>query len=280
VLVSWRTVTVDSSAIYSHWYGMRPREVRAAVRASRRIHGWFSADAAALFGLIDQAQKEHAITGDLFEIGAHHGKSTVMLGHMAAGPETVGVCDIFGSQALNASTSGHGDRGVFEANMDRCAPERPYRIFEKPSTELTAQEIGTGFRFFHVDGGHLAEEALADLRLAGRVIDPYGVIVVDDPFRPEWPGVTEAVTDFCREGDFEPVVIGFNKLVLALPDARHVYDQALDAWQWDYFDRGVYSRKELPVLGARAAIYFTPTTRQLPRRLERPLVRLANAFSS
>jgi hypothetical protein len=248
---------------------MHPAEARQLARRSRQIHGWFTPEAVALFALLDHVQREAGTRGDLFEIGTHHGKSAVLLCAMAQPQESVGVCDLFGEQALNVSASGSGDRGVFERNVRDVVPgfDR-LRVFERSSAQLSAEEVGSGQRFFHVDGGHLLEEALGDLRLAARVVHEQGVIVVDDPFRPEWPGVTEAILRFLgEEPAYVPLVMGFNKLVLVRRDARARYAEALATPElvWSYFDRHVYGSKTLPLAGEPVTIFSIPSYRQVPR---------------
>ena len=55
-----------------------------------------------------------------------------------------------------------------------------------------------------------------------------GALVVDDPYRLEWPGVTEAILAFLAERpDFTVVAVGFNKLVLVRRDAAAPYERAL-----------------------------------------------------
>jgi Methyltransferase domain len=245
---------------------MTPREVRRLLKESRQIHGWFLPAAAGLFGLIDQVQQTTGVCGDLFEIGVHHGKSTVFLGRMARKDEAVGVCDIFGGQQANVSGSGAGDRNVFARNMQSIAPATPTHVYEKLSGALTSGEIGGPYRFFHIDGGHLAEEALADLRLAADVLDTRGVIAVDDPFSSAWPGVTEGILAFCAERpEFQTIALGFNKLVLARDSSREMYDLAIASSADLYIDRKIYVRKTLPIAGSPAAIFLTPSDRQMPR---------------
>jgi hypothetical protein len=255
---------------------MRPREVKAVTRRSRDIEGWFEPAAASLFGLIDEVQRQAGITGNLFEIGVHHGRSAVLLGAMAGPGEEVGVCDLFGDQAANLSASGSGDRARFEANVAHVLPGFDcMRTFAKPSDQLTASEIGGPHRIFHVDGGHLKEEALADLRLGAAVLHASGAIIVDDPFRPEWPGVTEAILGFLEErADFVPVLLGFNKLVLVPREARHVYDASFEDAQtlWNFFDKRVYDSKTLPIRDEPVRIVLVPLWRQRPH-LERALAR-------
>ncbi|HWD75957.1 MAG TPA: class I SAM-dependent methyltransferase, partial [Solirubrobacteraceae bacterium] len=171
---------------------MQPAEVRAVTRRTRGIQGWFSSEAAGLFGLLDEAQRSAGVQGDLFEIGVHHGRSAVLLSHLARPGERLGVCDLFGAQEQNVSDSGSGDRGIFEANMAALASgfDR-LDVFAMASDRLTPEQLGGPYRLFHIDGGHLREEALSDLRLGAAVLDPRGAIAVDDPFSVAWPGVTE-----------------------------------------------------------------------------------------
>jgi methyltransferase family protein len=262
---------------------MHPAEARQLARRSRQIHGWFTPEAAALFALLDHVQRECGTHGDLFEIGTHHGKSAVLLCAMSRPSETVGVCDLFGDQALNVSASGSGDRAVFDRNVQDVIPGfARLRVFEQSSAQLSAEEVGSGQRFFHVDGGHLLEEALGDLRLGAAVLQEQGVIVVDDPFRPEWPGVTEAILRFlAEEPAFMPLVMGFNKLVLVRGDARAPYDEALASPElvWSYFDRRVYASKTLPLAGQPVTIFSIPTARQVPG-LDPAAARIRNLASS
>jgi hypothetical protein len=247
---------------------MLPGEVRSFTRRTRHIEGWFLPAAAALFGLLDEVQRAAAIGGDLFEIGVHHGRSAVVLCAMAGAEESVGVCDLFANQARNASASGSGDREIFETNLAYAVPDFDrIRVFAKLSSELTPSEVGGPQRLFHVDGGHLRDEALADLRLAATVLHKDGAIVVDDPFQPMWPGVTEAILSFLAErSDFVPLVLGFNKLVLVPRAAREAYEPSIASPKtlWSYFDRRIHDAKTLPILGEPTRIIFTPSWLQRP----------------
>ena len=256
---------------------MKPSKARQIEKKSRRIEGWF--EAYGLFALIDSVQRACGEAGDLFEIGAHHGKSTVLLGCMAANNETVGVCDVFGSQQQNLSGSGSGDRVTFERNMERFAPSCDVRVYECLSSELTAECIGT-CRLFHVDGGHLAEEARGDLELGAEVTTDRGAIVIDDPYRIEWPGVTEAIVGFLASHDeWAPVVLGFNKLVLCRRSCVALYSTTFDGSDaWAYIDQRVFERKRLPLVGTEATIFYVPTYRQMPSLV--PIIARARSFRS
>lgn len=245
---------------------MRPSAARELAKASRDVQGWFEAHG--LFALIDSTQRAVGVRGNLFEIGAHHGKSAVMLGRMATENETVGVCDIFDEQDRNVSGSGSGDRATFQRNVDRLVPGREVRVHQCLSSELTAEQVGP-CRFLHVDGGHLSEEAMGDLRLGAQVTVDRGTMVIDDPYRIEWPGVTEAIVRFLTEReDWAPVVAGFNKLVLCRRPSLELYTAAVQSNDvWSYIDARVYDRKRLPLVGTETTIFYVPTSRQIPALL-------------
>jgi hypothetical protein len=245
---------------------MDPAQARRIAKRTNAISGWFSADAAALFALLDAVQHDDDVTGGLFEIGVHHGRSAVLLCSMAGPGESVGACDLFERQDLNVSASGAGDRAIFERNVAEFVPGFDRLVVHaRSSAELRAEEVGGPHRLFHVDGGHSREEALGDIRLGAQVLHERGALVVDDPYRLEWPGVTEALLQFLDEhGDFSAVAVGFNKLVLVKEKARAPYELAL-ADPWAYFDRLVYSSKTAPIAGRPATVFYIPTYRQAPR---------------
>lgn len=229
-----------------------------------------------MFALVDELQKRARIQGDLFEIGVHHGKSAVMLASMAnPESETLSVCDIFASQHSNVSRSGYGDRQVFEANLRRYALHfAPIRILQVNSKELRPDEVGDNIRFFHIDGGRNADEALSDLRLAAASLVQDGVIVVDDAFRPEWPGVTEAIIRFLDgHREFCAVVMAFNKLMIARRPAADLYCGVGSQTLRDQYDLGYpWSLKTLPFLGNQLLIFWMLTglrTRSLKTQVMR-----------
>jgi hypothetical protein len=246
---------------------MQSVDVSRFVKTSKKIEGWFSADAARLFGWVDEIQKYCGVVGDLFEIGCHHGKSARLLGAMARpDSEVLAVCDLFGMQADNVSRSGHGDRDVFESNMQPVRDSGvTYKIFQKNSLELVPSEIGQRYRIFHVDGGHNPDEALADLKLAASCLVEKGVIALDDPFRIEWPGVTEALIRFLDEHtDFEAIIVGCNKVLLTRRAASAIYTSEFERHNaQDAFGFGFpWKIKSLPFHHSSLRILYVPDYRQ------------------
>ncbi|HTX09586.1 MAG TPA: hypothetical protein VME22_13290 [Solirubrobacteraceae bacterium] len=96
-------------------------------------------------------------------------------------------------------------------------------MFATASDRLTSGQIGGAHRLFDVDGGHLCEKALVDLQLGAAVLGRLGPIVVDDPFSVAGPGLTEGILQFLEQrADFEPLILGFNKLVVVPADEREL----------------------------------------------------------
>ena len=202
---------------------MTADEVRRYLDETRHVEGWFFPVDAYLFGLIDDIQREEAISGNLFEIGVHHGKTALFLARARRNEELLGICDVFERQELNRDRSGEGSREIFLRNLSGY----PVRVFAKASSELTPAETTTTCRFVHIDGGHRAEDVMNDLDVAARALLPDGVVAVDDLFNPNWPGVGEGFYRFnaTRPGVFVPILIGGNKVLLTRPGAAERYER-------------------------------------------------------
>lgn len=246
---------------------MEYQKTRDVFKKISEISGWFSREAALVLSLVDSIQKQNDLEGDLFEIGVHHGKSALFLHHFLRGKEKLRVCDIFGDQRMNISQSGVGDKAIFLNNCQRILGENSIQIFEKLSTDLTIDEIGRSYRLFHVDGGHCYEEALADLLLAKQALKEYGVIVLDDPFRHEWPGVTEAVIEFLKiSPDFSVLLVGFNKLLLVRDSVKTTYTEAFDDASTRTANglRFPWAYKTMMLAGKDMRCFYMPTYLQSP----------------
>lgn len=242
---------------------MKPDTARNIIQKSKNINGWFSVEAAMFFAWIDEIQRLNGITGDVFEIGCHHGKSTVLISAMVQPQgEKLCVCDLFGNQEVNISRSGRGDFEIFKRNMSLFNNGLNVQILQKNSNTLSVKEIGNNYRFFHIDGGHNCAEALSDLRLAADSIIEKGVIALDDPFRPEWPGVTEAVIRFLDENrQYCAIIVGFNKLILTRRDSSDIYSrEMLKVENRQIYKLGYpWHLKELPFNGYPLQIFHIPT---------------------
>src|SRR4029453_1712711 len=86
--------------------------------AFHSIEGWFSYDAALMFMAYNQLISAAGISGDVLEIGVHHGLSAIAIATLrGAGRRLYGI-DLFEKlQSKNVSASGRGNRKMFEQNM-------------------------------------------------------------------------------------------------------------------------------------------------------------------
>ena len=89
------------------------------------------------------------------------------------------------------------------------------RCIAAPSNTLDSADLGDGFSFCHIDGGHTARETYEDLDLCSRILLPGGLLALDDYFNPAFPGVCEGAIKFwlAHEGALTPVAVGFNKVL-------------------------------------------------------------------
>ena len=182
-----------------------------------RIEGWFDYEAALMFMAYNQILARHGVSGDVLEIGVHHGLSTIAIASLRGSGSRLYAVDLFEDlQNLNVSRSGGGDRQVFEKNMAAFYDDTSFiRVLTSPSRNLTPKDLGQSLSFCHIDGGHSRQETLSDLRLCHESMRPGGLVALDDYFNPEFPGVCEGAVEFMLEepGALRPVAIGFHKVL-------------------------------------------------------------------
>jgi SAM-dependent methyltransferase len=241
---------------------MHRQDIRDYLQATSAVKGWFFPIDASLFGAVDEIQKLEGVKGNLFEIGVHHGKSTVLLSRLARPDETVSVCDIFEAQDLNKDASGKGNKDIFLSNMRSfgVGGEDKLKVFSKSSEALTAEDTTTACRFFHIDGGHWPEIVMSDLATADRALVPGGVIAVDDVFNPNWPGVGEGFYRYMSEhpGKLVPLIIGANKVFVSRPEFAQTFRKyctpakdfakLIDTGPFSFEDKGWMDREVLTVI--------------------------------
>jgi hypothetical protein len=186
--------------------------------AFHSIEGWFSFDAALLFIAYSQLIAEEGVAGDVLEIGVHHGLSAICAAAVRAPAGRLVAVDLFEElQAQNVSGSGSGDLRIFLENMRSFYDDISFvTTIARPSTELTPVDIGTGFSFCNIDGGHSQEETYHDLDLCNRVLVSGGLVALDDYYNPLYPGVCEGAVKFMLSypDDLKPLAVAYNKVLL------------------------------------------------------------------
>jgi hypothetical protein len=210
------------------------------------IPGWFSPDACLIFMAYQQMLADDGLHGDVLEIGVHHGLSAIGVAALRGKGRRLVAVDLFDElQTENVSCSGFGDRARFLQNMGRFYDDLSFlTTIAARSATLKPEDVGSEFTFCHIDGGHSAAEAYADLELSAAISTPGGLIALDDYFNPAFPGVGEAAVRFNLEhpAALLPIAIGFNKVLFQrepVPfdlNARfarvfpHVYSNSASLW--------------------------------------------------
>jgi hypothetical protein len=179
-------------------------------RKVRDIPGWFNLDDCGHFCLVLSLQSAVGVKGDLLEIGSYYGRSTAVMAKYLRANERIVVCDAFRPDDQYPDPP---SPQALLLNIERLNPAvRHDRIIihECVSSELhlAAHEK---FRFIHVDGGHSAEQAYADLQLCSKHVLPHGIIVVDDYHHRDYPGVAQGTDKFLAGTDAFVVLADLNR---------------------------------------------------------------------
>lgn len=172
-------------------------ELSLTIEKMEKITGFFNEDDAMHFYLILQMQKELGFRGNIFEIGSYFGRSTSLLAHCLNTGEQLVVCDAFASEIQDhyAETPTESDLTNNILKVTPAFDVAQLEIHSCLSTELILPDHAV-FRFAHVDGGHDAETAYADLCFTASRMLKRGIIAIDDYKHPDWPGVTEGTDRF------------------------------------------------------------------------------------
>ncbi|MCW2785110.1 MAG: hypothetical protein JWP74_1627 [Marmoricola sp.] len=199
----------------------------------RVVTGFLQSEVLDVLAALDRAQAGLGVSGSVAEIGVHHGKLFLGLHLLRKHGESSVAIDLFGDQELNIDSSGNGDLAKFRANVALWASDEGLVVHQGDSTALTTDALlglaGSGIRFFSVDGGHTAEIVHSDMRLADATLVDGGVVVADDVFNQQWPGVATGTLRYLDDGaGLAPFAIGFNKVFFTQPEFCERYRTALE----------------------------------------------------
>ncbi|MGY2876230.1 hypothetical protein ACVW00_003420 [Marmoricola sp. URHA0025 HA25] len=171
-----------------------------------------------LFDLILNAQTDTRTTGDLLEIGALYGKSTILLGLSATAGEEVVVCDVFEEASANLANDIENTlsypelaRAQFEQNYRTWVP-RPARVVQGLSDTITQHVAAKCLRFAHIDGGHHFDVVADDLRNTRDLLGDRGIMVIDDFRALHTPGVAAAAWTAVVDDGLVPFCVSEQKL--------------------------------------------------------------------
>ena len=171
--------------------------------------------------VLSQYQSEHDISGSVGEIGVHHGKFFIGLHNLKDEGKRSLAIDVFDLQHLNIDGSGHGNKKAFLENVAQHAQDPDdVDILMADSISVSDDDIQRihndfgRFKLFSVDGGHTAVHTANDLAIAEKLLANGGVLILDDLFNMNWPGVHEGTARFFQspERKLAPFLIVTNKV--------------------------------------------------------------------
>lgn len=194
----------------------------------RIVTGFLQPEVLLLLDVLNSAQRAKQVSGAAAEIGVHHGKLFIGLRLLQRPGEKAVAIDIFGDQELNVDGSGHGDLQKFLSNVNLWSSMDDVVIHQGDSTKLLPERLrelaGGDVRLFSVDGGHTAEIVFSDMNLAEATLADGGIVIADDVFNQQWPGVAVGTLRYLEQGaKLAPFLIGFNKVFFAQPDYCLLY---------------------------------------------------------
>ena len=186
-----------------------------------KVDGFLVEGAVTLIAAIARKQENLGVRGHVCEIGVHQGRAFILLQLLARPGETGVAIDVFERQDLNVDASGRGVRAHFERNCRRHGVDMDrVRILPTDSLDLSGDDLrvaaGGSLRLVHIDGGHTEQAASHDMATSAAALAPGGVIVVDDYFHEQWPGVSDGVRAFFAANPgagLVPFATGGNKVL-------------------------------------------------------------------
>jgi len=201
----------------------------------KAVDGWFNGNQLDMFIIADELQRTLGVDGGVSEIGVHHGRLFILLMLLRRAGEKAVAMDVFDLQEFNTDYSGLGDLNRFLENIDTHVGSREhFEIVKADSMTLNPDVIlkitdNVRFRIISVDGSHTTQNTANDLRVAHRLLQQGGIIVVDDYFNGGYPMVAEGVARFMilePVVNIVPVLAGANKVVFTTRSHHRHYLEA------------------------------------------------------
>lgn len=186
----------------------------------KTVEGWLHPLSAQFIAGLSTVQRKLDVVGSVGEIGVHHGKLFILL-HADADTSRSFAIDVFDDQSLNLDQSGKGSYKLFTRNVERwCGPIDDVEIIKRSSLDVRPSDLKNTVgevRLFSIDGGHTEECTINDIRLAEKTICDRGVVILDDVFNPQWPGVMTGLAKYLIRDDsvLHPFAFTPNKVYLS-----------------------------------------------------------------
>jgi hypothetical protein len=227
----------------------------------RFVSGFLEPGNLPVLKVLDAAQRARNVSGAVAEIGVHHGRLFIPLHLLQRGNGKSVAIDLFGDQELNIDKSGNGNLDKFTDNVALWSTTEGLVLHQGDSTKLApavlTEKAGGPIRFFSVDGGHTEEIVYSDMRLAEETLAEGGIVIADDIFNQQWPGVAVGTLKYLDDGaKLRPFAIGFNKVFFTQPEFCDDYREELES----AFSGGGRIHSHQTVFAGHPVIYLAPVT--------------------
>ena len=183
------------------------------------------------------------------EIGVWKGRLFILLYLLLHTNEKAFSIDIFDQSHLNKDRANPKQNPalnqILEMFLDNvrkhAGPLVDIHTIRDSSNNVMAEDILSTVgpvRLFSIDGGHTKELVINDLELATSTLCDQGVVIFDDCFKPEWPGVVNGLHEFFfrKTPDLVPFAISLNKVFLCKPTAAAMYRESLKELEPEYYN--------------------------------------------
>jgi len=193
-----------------------------------KVEGWCEPEMFIAIDSIDSLPINRV--GGVCEIGVHHGKLFILMNQVTDRESNSYAIDVFDNQELNIDKSGEGNIEAFHQNLYNFDAHfgQNTTIIRGDSTDPglnLSNLISPGsMRFVSIDGGHTAIHAVNDLKLAEKMINNQGIVILDDVLHHWWPGVLEGLVTYLQDKPtLVPIAVGHNKMYLAKVSYKDYY---------------------------------------------------------
>lgn len=238
-------------------YNNEVNQLRYVDKGRKKVKGWLSWVDAELIRLFMDLMCQESESLSILEIGVDRGKSFIHFALHEKTEKVVGI-DLFANQSANVDHSGFGKIDELEAQLRKFGLEKSAKItlIHSDSRNIKASDLLTEFGHFsmcHIDGGHSLLVVLNDLEIAKQVVQPNGMIIVDDFLRPDWPDVSKAVFFWLESNkNYRIACIGNNKVYLTRFENFSKFDRGISAHE----RLKEFKRKNYELEGISVPVFF------------------------
>lgn len=219
-------------------------------RGNKRVDGWLYQVDAQLVRAVGDIQTKNNFSGSVGEIGVWKGRLFILLNLLLHEKEKAFSIDIFDQRNFNKDRPDPKPdpalKQILQEFLDNvrkhAGPPDDIHTILASSDNVVAEDILStvgAVRLFSIDGGHTKELVINDLELAASTLCDHGVVIFDDCFKPEWPGVTNGLHEFLlrKSADLVPFAISLNKVFLCKSSAAEMYRESLKEMESGYYNK-------------------------------------------